>query len=256
SHRNGREVVESLTSVSSIDCVAQPATVAGMYESRSNPVKKKVTELHEQLKKSRPEYARALKEMAEAGVMSPGAMMDEPAGDAMATDHRQALKDACKAVLDDESLSEEEMIQKIKKILKIINGGSKGGDVPDFGGDDDAADDDGEDKGKKEESKKEAAELAQLRTEKRVRVAAEKAGVKVTAALLESLRPDITDEQIKALLAQPTPGAGRPGARSAPGLPKALTPAGKGKDSTVTESKKEEKVPEDRAALGKWLSGR
>lgn len=244
-------VIEAVQSVQSVDLVGDPATVAGLYESRRTKVAKvKVTDLYEQLKGTRPLYAKALQEMAEAGVMSPGAMMDPPAGEASGTDHKQALRDACKAVLDDESLSEEEMVAKIKKILKIINGGSKGDGPP--VGDDDSADD--EAPAETEESKKDRAELAQLRVEKRVRTAAEKAGVRVTTALLESIRPDITDEQIKALLADRAGApAGRPGARSAtPPAPE----KGKGKATDVRESRTAETVPDDRASAGKWLSGR
>ena len=63
---NGREIVESIDAVHSVDLVADPATVSGLHEGRTM-ARRKVRDLIECLCKTRPGYARGLKEEAEAG---------------------------------------------------------------------------------------------------------------------------------------------------------------------------------------------
>lgn len=133
---DGETVVEELSDLGSIDCVAQPATVAGLYEGLIpvSPTRRKkrrimrVREVIEATRYSRPGYSRALREFAEAGLMSPDAEMDEPGAASAGSegaDHKQALKDAAKACIDDDSLSDEEKVAKIKAIFALLKG--KGG---------------------------------------------------------------------------------------------------------------------------------
>lgn len=234
--REGKTVIESIQSVSSVDIVAEPATVAGLHESRLPVAKKKLSELIECLCKTRPGYAGALKEMADSGVMSPGADMPEPKEDLKpdaGRDHTHALRDAMKAILDDEKLSDAEIMGKIKAILKMLK---KGGDVP-------AGEPDGDEGA--EESKRTKARLNLME-------AANEAGVRVSKVVIEGIRSDLTADQAKALVAElkgSTGGNGhRPGARSAtPGA------SGKGGSTAVTE----EKVPDnlDASGVGKWVTG-
>ena len=121
-----KEIVESIDAVHSVDLVADPASVAGLHEGRTATVKTTVKQLMESLKTKRPGYARALREMAEAGLMSPDASMDAPADEPAAggetADHEEALKAGFKAaihaIIDDDSLDMAEQMSKIKEILK------------------------------------------------------------------------------------------------------------------------------------------
>lgn len=263
-YKGGENVIESIDSVSSVDLVAEPATVSGLHESRNTPVKLTVKALCEQLKAKRPKYASLITEMAESGILSPGAMMDAPPAAAEAppeaVDHVQALRDAAKAVLDDTTLDMKSMVQKIKKILKII-GGDQGGDPPpmDDSSSDDGADDSGDtsdDEKKKEESKRHVTqaqlqeELDRLRARDRLRDACDEAGVKVTRALLEAVNPKITEAQAKALAAGLRGTAA--GASSHGQRPKSAPP-GAAKNGDDTAAVTESKAPDDRKDVIAWL---
>jgi hypothetical protein len=266
--RGGKEIVESLSKVVSVDCVAQPATVAGLYESKGTPVKLKIKVLAKRLKESRPGYAKALREMAEAGIMGPDAAMPEPAPapaeappeEPEAADHMQALNDAAHAVLDDGALSPKEKLQKIKEIFKLMGAGEeKATPGPDFGGEgaggdvggDDDSDSDGsdsedEDVSKKEESvKAKLSRLALMEAKERLRAAADEAKVTLPKTLLDEINPRITEARCKALVAE-LRGAAPRGQQ-----PRSATPA---PAKVVTESKDE--APEGREQLREWLKGR
>ena len=136
---DGHMVVEEIRSLVSVDLVSRPATTNGLFEALRTPVKKKISVLIEELKAKRPGYARALREAAESGIMSPDATMDEPAptGDTAPTedaDHEVALKAGFKAavnaLMDDSSLDAKTMIGKFKDIVqaqeKLLGGGEGG----------------------------------------------------------------------------------------------------------------------------------
>jgi uncharacterized protein YbjQ (UPF0145 family) len=240
---SGGAVIESVESVESVDLVTDPATVSGFYESRGYPVKRKLKELAESLKPKRPRYAKKLWEVAEAGIMSPDAPMDAPASDEPAADesgdHEQALMDAAKAVLDDDSLSTADKLKKIKQILKMVDGG--GADTADAA---------------TEESRRRAAanlqeELARLKAEKVVRREASAAGVSLSETLVEAVaRPGMTEAQAKAVVNE-LKGAGGSSQRpkSAGPLPQ---PAG---DKGVQESRDKDKaeIPQDAKSRAAWL---
>lgn len=239
--RNGRDVVEGIDEVISIDCVAQPATVAGLYESRRPVVRLALRELIESLKASRPGYARALREVAEAGVLGPDAAMDvppdEPAPDE-GKDHKQALMDALKALCDEaESLDEGEWKKKMMAIYKLIKGESGGG---------------GSDAPATEESRRLKAENGQLLAEKLVRKAAQAAGVALSESLVEALaRPGMTEAQAAGVVNELKGGGGgsQKPRSAAPFVPPASPQGGKG----VQESK--ETVPADSKSRAAWLRG-
>lgn len=210
----GPATIERVESVQSVDLVGDPATVAGLYESKGGRRMATLTELRGSLAESRPGYARALSEMAEAGLMGADAAMADPSpapADAGA-DHGQAILDACKACIDDASLAPDEKVKKIKKLLAI----HKGEDAPAEPDDDDAAGDGGnsgyaanESKTVKTESKPKADDAAELKSRlqalearDRLRSAADEAGLRLPKALLESVRPDVTEAQAKALVAE------------------------------------------------------
>lgn len=211
----GPATIERVESVQSVDLVGDPATVAGLYESKGGRRMATLNELRESLAKSRPGYARALSEMAEAGLMGADAAMADPGpapADA-AADHGQAILDACKACIDDASLAPDEKVRKIKKLLAI----HKGEDAPAEPDEDDAAGDGGnsgyaanESKAVKTEGKSKAADdaaemksrLRALEARDRLRSAADEAGLRLPKALLESVRPDITEAGAKALVAE------------------------------------------------------
>lgn len=207
----GPATIERVESVQSVDLVGDPATVAGLYESRGNGRMATMKELRESLAGSRPGYAKALKEMAEAGLMGPDATMPDPAPEASSAgaDHQQAILDACKACIDDDSLAPDEKVKKIKKLLAI----GAGADTPaesDSSGEDDS-DDSGaanESKTVKTESKVNdelaalQAKLQAIEARDRLRSAADEAGVKLPKALLESVRSDVTEAQAKSLVAE------------------------------------------------------
>ncbi len=268
--KNGRTVVESLEKVLSIDCVAQPATVKSLYESRGNTsVKTKITDLAEALAVTRPGYARALLEMGEpeSGVMGPGAMMDEPspppedpAGAGEGGDHEQAIEDAAVAVLRDKALSVPEKMKKIKKLLALCQGGAGvdgGGGEYEPDGDEDMGTE--ESRKKSEKANLQEGRLQKLEARERLREAADSQGVRLPKTLLESISPQITQEQAKQLVQElkGLPAYSTVRARSAtPIAPVQSGGGGKHAGSqAVQESRKDVKPPEgaDAAGMARWM---
>lgn len=200
---SGREIVESIDAVHSVDLVADPATVKGLHEGRT--MTQTVKALIESLKATRPGYSRGLQEMAEAGLMSPDAAMDPPmdmpaeeAAPEESKDHEQAILDAAKACLDDTSLNAAEKLAKIKKLLGIID--EKGGEAP-------AADT------AAEESRK-RVEAANLREMKALRLIAGK-GLKLTPLAEMALAGCKTDDDVKRVVESLEAGGGSQRPRSA-----------------------------------------
>jgi hypothetical protein len=129
SMRDGRRIIEDIAWDArrhSFDLVSRPATTRAINESLgSPPVKKKIRDLIESLKATRPGYSRALREMAEAGIMSPDAEADDPgmkgAEVTEPADHEAALKTgfegAMLAVLRDEGMDMKAKLKKLKEIM-------------------------------------------------------------------------------------------------------------------------------------------
>jgi hypothetical protein len=228
----GKEIVEAIEAVHSVDCVADPATVKGLHEGKEMTTT--VKQLIESLKTTRPGYARGLREMAEAGLMSPDAAMDAPTDmpaseappeKAEETDHEQAILDAAKACLDDTSLSAPEKLVKIKKLLGIIE------DKPD-----DA------EPAATEESRRAAA--ANLREMKALRLIAVK-GLRLTPLAEMALKGAQTDADVQKIVeGLETPSRGQ--------APRSATPTnGQRAGAALTEGA----IPSDTKGALEWLKG-
>ncbi len=228
--RAGENVIEAIEAVNSVDLVADPATVAGLFESRSPRMKLK--DLIESLKATRPGYAKGLREAAEAGLMSPDAEMDAPPPmdePDEGGDHEQALKDAAKAVIDDDSLSWPEKIAKITKI---------GGIIDDDGGEGGGSDEPAGESEAKEESRR-------LKLENHGLKLLMEHGMKPTKALAKAFTACKSEAEVKELVedARSSGHYPRQGARSSGTAP-------------ITEARKNGKaaeVPSDGKALGRYL---
>jgi hypothetical protein len=247
---NGREIVEAIEVVHSVDCVADPATVKGLHEGREHTMKSTVRQLIESLKDKRPRYAKALREMAEAGIMSGDTAMeappDAPAGEA---DHEAALKAgfraAVMAIMDDDSLDMSAKLKKMRDVLraeeKLLggNGESDKGEKKE-GGDMPAA----------EESKKLKLEVAGLKL-------LLEAGVKPNKVLSRALSSCTSEQEMRELIEESRNGTGAAGGPQRPrsaAPPAPATPPGNG-SRTVQEQRTGAavEIPTDPRALGRWL---
>lgn len=143
---NGREVVEGLELVESVDLVAQPATTKGFFEDR--PVKISLKQFAERVgPKLGPDTWGALTklcremgdEMADAPVMDP-----PPDDSADAPDLKSALMSALAPMLDDafDSGDPTKLIAALKDFIKL-HAKHTGGDAPPDDAGDDSADDSG-----------------------------------------------------------------------------------------------------------------
>jgi len=254
SRRQGdRQVIESLDQLTSIDCVALPATTKGIYESLETPMKKTIRDLIESLKARRPGYSRGLREVADSGLMTPDAQMDDP-GDVPdaggeAPDHEAALKQgfrgAIMACLDDDGMDLKAKLKKISEILKTeekLLGGDDSGGKGGRGGKGAAAPDapDAPDDAKKTE------ESRRLKLENTGLTLLLESGVKPTKILSKALAGCETEAEMKALIEEAKGSGhtgGKPGARSAPAW------HGNGSATAVQEGK----IPEDPKKLRNWL---
>ncbi len=245
-------VIEAVTSVQSVDLVGEPATVKslyesryqGLYESRFQSMALTLREVQEAIKATRPKYALALKEMAEAGIMGPESPMADPGAEATGADHEQAILDAAKACIDDNALDTNQKIKKIKELLKMVAKGN----APEVMTDDESGDeeaDDAKEKEKKEESVKLQAELATLKARERLRDAADAAGVRIGKALLESITADLTDEKARAIV-QELKGNTPQKTKAKSAAPSAVKTVQEGKD---------EPLPTDRTELKRLIFG-
>lgn len=206
---DGSVLIEEIPVLFSVDLVSRGATTKTCYESLDQeiavstatvtpPKKKKVRQLQEDLKTVRPGYVRALREMAEAGIMSPDDEIDDPGmkgpdpvpaqpAAAEEMDHETALKQgfrgAIVAVLDDDGLDMKAKLAKIKEIMKAeekLIGGGGGGDTsvpPDV-----TSEESRKNKALEPGIKELREELARERADKAARIRVEDAGLKFTKA--------------------------------------------------------------------------
>lgn len=240
----GREIVESIDCVHSVDVVADPATVQGLHEQRQgSAVKSTVKKLIESLKTTRPAYARSLREMAEAGVMSPDTPMDAPpdapAGEA---DSEEAILNAAGIVLKDTSLSVAERLSKIRKLLRLTGAAGGNGDTADTG---EGAEGD---MGAAEESKKLKLENAGLRL-------LLEAGLKPTKVLSRALAGCTSEAEMKELIEEvrTSPGAAQRPRSAAPPAPSGQQQDGSKRVQEQRGGNSVATVPEDAKARARWL---
>jgi hypothetical protein len=130
----GGRIVESIAQVYSVDLVSRGATTRGLFESEQSMITTTVRALTESLRQTRPGYSRALREMAEAGLLSPdqdyAAPVQEETTPTESGDHEQALKDGFKAaliaVIDDDSMDVRGKLARLKEIMsaqeKLLGG--------------------------------------------------------------------------------------------------------------------------------------
>lgn len=248
---SGREIVESIEAVYSVDVVVDPATTNGLHEGKT--VKYTLRSLAESLKSSRPGYARALKEMADSGLMSPDAPMGDPEPEpdegGETADHEAALKAGFRAAviacLDDDSMDLKAKLAKLKEILTTeekMLGGGKGGKG---GKGDDTSDN--PDKDMDSEKTRAAEESRRLKLENTgLRLLAE-GGVRITKLITRALAGCSTEAEVKELVesvkAAPPPVGGKSAA------PWQQSPGAGGKQLT------EGQAPEEQKALAAWLRG-
>jgi len=200
--------------------------------------------LIESLATKRPAYVKALREMAEAGIMSPDTAMDAPA-DAPAgeADHETALKQgfraAVMAIMDDDGLDTAAKLKKMRDVLRAeekLIGGDKEEPARKEGGEDMAA---------AEESKKLKLEVAGLRL-------LLEAGLKPTKVLGRALSACTTEAEMKELIEEhkAAPGGSQKPRSAAP-------PARVGADGKPIQEQRTApdagQAPSDTAALGRWL---
>ncbi len=240
--RNGRNLVEEITELFSVDLVSRPATTKGLFESRT--MFQTLAELLETLKGT-PQGV-TLKEMADAAGLPSDAPMDAPAPSSPDDAIKSGFKAAIHAVVDDDSMDMQAKLQKIKEILKAqekLMGGDK---KPDEGGDK------GGDKPDKPAAESKAGQgnlqeqLRQLQRKDAVRDLCEAAGVKPSAALLKAACA-VDQETAAALIEE---------AKSASAGAASTTPSGqkpRSQGPTVARPLVEVKIPEKAADWARSL---
>jgi hypothetical protein len=260
---NGREVIESIESVQSVDLVADPASVSGLFESKGCPAvaKKKLSELIESLKATRPGASRALKEMAEAGLMSPSAEMEEPpapAGGEEGKDHEEALKSgfraAVLAILDDDALDLKAKLKKVRDVLraeeKLLGGnddagGDKGGDM---GGEK-------AEEGRKQTPAKSGEQLLREEYERKLKardLCADQ-GITPNKTLRKALDACASEAEMKELIEEykGSSGGSAGGQKPRSAAPQPAPQAGKNGSTPIQEGA----APTDPKAFASWVKG-
>ncbi len=241
-------VIEAVESVQSVDLVAEPATVGGLFEGA--PMKTTIKAYLESVK-ALPGWkaSRGLVFLTELDASGMGdAPMDAPAAPvtAGATDSDGALSAAFRAainkVLDDDSLDIKGKVKKIGDILKMEEKLLASEDAPPPGGDG------GADEATESKRAAAGADAKQLREELAVRDLIEEAGVKFAKtesrrAFIKSLVP-LAEGERKALIEERKAAAPAADAQAGngKGKPKSAPPA-----YTAPKTLQEAKLP-DKAA--------
>jgi hypothetical protein len=120
--KNGREVVEAIKGVESIDLVASPATTKGLFEGRTVPQISFKQFAETCGPKFGPDTWKAMrKAVEEFGDMADAPVMDEPADDATPEDLKSGLMAAIQPMLDDafESGNSEKVCAAVKDFVKL-----------------------------------------------------------------------------------------------------------------------------------------
>lgn len=220
---NGQAVIEAVESVVSVDLVADPATVHGLFEAKGTPMATTVKAVRESLKDKAPAYAKRLQEMEDAGVLAPEMPMAEPAEPG---DSDSALKDGFKAAIiaavDDDSLDMQGKLSKIREILKAQEKLMAPAEAPDAGAsseDEGSGGESGTTEGKQADPRDALIESLRLQVAVAGEVAA--AGIKPGKVLAKALAAckDITEA--RELIAD---------AKQAAGGPRSAAPAAKAEE--------------------------
>lgn len=117
--RGGRNLVEEIVQVSSVDLVSVPATTAGLFESLEPAMNKPVKEILKAIFKQ-PKQQKLLEEMEAAGAPmtaeAPPPASESPADSAEAT--KSAFKAMIVAAFEDEKLDMKATLKRISEIVK------------------------------------------------------------------------------------------------------------------------------------------
>jgi hypothetical protein len=114
--RGGKNIVEEITRLFSVDLVGDPATTKGLFEHREGAMTTTAKALLEAVYAKKPAKLKVLKEDMPADIMA--APMEAPAEDADTDDQvAAAFRTMVIAVLDDDSLDLKGKLGKIKQIL-------------------------------------------------------------------------------------------------------------------------------------------
>lgn len=174
----GKQIVESIDRVISVDIVNRPATTGGAFESEGEAAMPKVMKLKEILEAveeaSDRKSLQVLEDLMEGGAMAADMPVEVSDGGADAQ-IKAAFRSAVVAAFDDESLDSKATLAKIKDVLNAydkLTGSAKKSE---------AADDKGETKESLESLR---AELNVMKRRDEVRAMAAKEGVAIPDALL------------------------------------------------------------------------
>lgn len=110
----GRSIIESIESVSSIDCVAQPATLGGLYEGKGTAMT--FREPYTLIPAGR---ARLLREAADMAGLPDTASIAVPSGGTPEEALKAGFRAAMLAIIDDDKLTTAEKIAKVREFLKL-----------------------------------------------------------------------------------------------------------------------------------------
>jgi hypothetical protein len=208
--KGGKNIVEEITAVHSVDLVSDPATTKGLHEHKEPRMKTTVRKLLEKIFAGKPKKLKKLREDFPPEI----AAVPMDADDAAATDGDDAdpeeqliaaFKAMVNAVLDDDSLDLAGKVDKIQQILQAqedlladdsdgTSGGSSAGNAADTG----------TSEGAKRSAPAQGSGVNELREELAVRDLVEDAGLhfKTTAArraFVRSLIP-LTESDRKAMI--------------------------------------------------------
>jgi len=123
----GRNLVEEITSIQSVDLVVQGGTVKGLFENRETAVN--ATTLKDLLEalKDHPARATALKEMADMAGMPETAEAPTPGGGSPEEQLMAGFEAAIVAVIRDKSMDVGAKKTKIGELLKMLDKAQGGG---------------------------------------------------------------------------------------------------------------------------------
>jgi len=199
---NGKQVVESIDFVHSVDVVNRPATTNGIFESQQNKEPIMQMKLHAILEAAEANSRSVLEEMM-AGSGATGEMPVDVKDGATGDDQtKSAFRSMVMAKFDDDSLDAKATAAAIKNILQAYDKVK----APAAGGANDATD-----KGPTKESFDAlAAENARLKAENEIRTIAESEGVKLSAVQLKACVALEAAERVEFIKSQPKADAGNP----------------------------------------------
>ena len=111
--KSGKQIVESLHKVRSVDLVDKPATNESLFESGDTQT------IEEAIEGFEPVLAKVMLENLAAGIIAPTAPVAPGAGSADQV--KQSFRQAVMAVFDDDSLDTNQTLERIKEIMGALD---------------------------------------------------------------------------------------------------------------------------------------